>query len=140
MGYLMDTNVLSELRKREKADANVRRWFEQVDEETIFLSVLTLGEIRNGIERIRRRDPSGAAALEAWLLRVESEMAGRILPVTAVIADYWGRLGVPDPVPVIDSLLAATALVHDLTLATRNVADIERCGVKYINPFQAENA
>jgi predicted nucleic acid-binding protein len=140
MGFLMDTNVLSELRKDKKADRNVREWFAQVDGDEIFLSVLTLGEIRNGIERIRRRDIAGANALEIWLHRVETEMVGRILPVTDSIADYWGRLGVPDPLPVIDSLLAATASVHGLTLVTRNVADIERTGVAFTNPFKGEKS
>jgi toxin FitB len=137
MGFLIDTNVLSELRKGEKADINVREWFAQVNGDEIFLSVLTLGEIHNGIERIRRRDIAGANALEAWLHRVETEMAERLLPVTDRIADCWGRLGVPNPLPVIDSLLAATALAQGLTLVTRNVADIERTGVAFINPFQA---
>lgn len=137
MGFLMDTNVLSELRKKNRADVGVVKWFEEADEKALFISALTLGEIRNGVERIRRRDVASAVALETWLVRVEQDMSGRILSVTRDVAEYWGRLGVPDPLPVIDSLLAATALVHDLTLVTRNVNDVERSGVKLINPFSS---
>ena len=135
MGFLIDTNVISELRKGKRADANVRQWFEQADEAAIYISALTLGEIRNGVERLRRRDPASADMLETWLREVEVTMAERILPITPAIADCWGRLGVPDPLPVIDSLLAATALTHGLILITRNVADVERTGVKVTNPF-----
>lgn len=135
MGFLIDTNVVSELRKGKRANAKVRQWFAAVDEGDLFLSVLTLGEIRNGIERLRRRDPTSAATLEAWLTQLTATMRDRILPITPSIADRWGRLGVPDPRPVIDSLLAATALVHDLTLVTRNVTDVEYSGAKLFNPF-----
>lgn len=135
MGFLIDTNVLSELRKKERVNPGVRQWYASVQGESLYLSTLTLGEIRNGIERLRRRDPEASAHLEAWLLKVETDMADRILPVTSAIADRWGRLGVPDPLPVVDALMAATALVHDLILVTRNVADVERTGVRLINPF-----
>ena len=135
MGFLIDTNVVSELRKGKRANARVRQWFAAVDEGDLFISVLTLGEIRNGIERLRRRDPASAATLEAWLTQLTATMRDRILPITPSIADRWGRLGVPDPRPVIDSLLAATALVHDLTLVTRNVTDVEYSGAKLFNPF-----
>lgn len=136
MGFLIDTNVLSELRKRNRANPGVQRWYAGVRGDSLYLSVLTLGEIRNGIERIQRRDPLAAASLETWFLQVEADMAGRILPVTAAIAERWGRLGVPDPLPVVDALLAATALEHGLTLVTRNVADVERTGVPLLNPFE----
>ncbi len=135
MGFLIDTNVVSELRKGKKASAKVRQWFESTAESDIFLSVLTLGEIRNGVERLRRRDPTSAAVLESWLQQLAETTAHRVLPITPAIADRWGRLGVPDPLPVIDSLLAATALVHGLTLVTRNVGDVERTGVPVFNPF-----
>lgn len=135
MGFLIDTNVLSELRKKERANPGVRQWYASVQGESLYLSTLTLGEIRNGIERLRRRDPEASAHLEVWLLKVETDMADRILPVTSAIADRWGRLGVPDPLPVVDALMAATALVHELILVTRNVADVERTGVRLINPF-----
>lgn len=135
MGFLIDTNVLSELRKKERANPGVSRWYAGVAGESLYLSALTIGEVRNGIERLRRRDPAASASLEAWLSKVETDMAGRILPVTTAIADLWGRLGVPDPLPVVDSLLAATALEHDLILVTRNVADVKRTGVRLVNPF-----
>lgn len=91
MSYLIDTNVLSELRKHNNADPNVLRWFEQIKAEELFLSVLTIGEIRNGIERIRRRDMKQATQLEQWLQQVETAMETRILPVTLTIANRWGN-------------------------------------------------
>ncbi len=140
MKYLIDTNVLdtnllSELRKGERGNAQVRQWFAAVDDQDVCISVLSLGEIRNGVERLRRRDPASARMLASWLEQLAATGADRVLPITAEIADAWGRLGVPDPLPVIDSLLAATALVHGLTLVTRNVGDVERTGVPVFNPF-----
>ena len=135
MGYLIDTNVLSELRKQERADPGVARWYAGVRGTDLYLSVLVIGEIRNGIERLRRRDPVAAGHLETWLESVQTDLAARILPVTTEIADRWGRLGVPAPLPVIDALLAATALEHDLILVTRNERDVERTGVQVLNPF-----
>ena len=135
MGFLIDTNVLSELRKQQRANPGVKQWFASVAGDSLYLSVLVIGEIRNGIERLRCRDPIAANNLEAWLLRVETEMAERILPVTSNIADRWGRINSPDPLPAIDSLLAATTLEHDLVLVTRNIADVERTGVRCLNPF-----
>jgi predicted nucleic acid-binding protein len=99
------------------------------------VSVLSLGEVRRGIERLRGRDPRQATSLEGWLHRVSVAFADRILPVTADIADSWGRLGVPDPVPAVDALIAATALVHELTVVTRNERDFLRCGVSVVNPW-----
>jgi len=135
MGFLIDTNVLSELRKKERANPGVQHWFADVAGESLYLSVLVVGEVRNGIERLRRRDPAAADNLERWLTKVQTDMAGKILPVTTNIADRWGRMNAPDPLPVIDSLLAATALEHDLILVTRNVDDVQRTGVKLLNPF-----
>ena len=137
MGFLIDTNVLSELRKKERANPGVQHWFAGVAGESLYLSVLIVGEVRNGIERLRRRDPAAADNLERWLTKVQTDMSGKILPVTTNIADRWGRLNAPDPLPVIDSLLAATALEHDLILVTRNVDDVKRTGVKLLNPFSA---
>jgi len=134
----MDTNVISELRKRDRCDANVARWFDSCPAEEIYLSVLTIGEIRRGIECIRLRDPDAAAALDGWLQRVLAEHDDRILPVEHDAADEWGRLCVPDPLPVIDGLLAATAKVRGMTLVTRNIRDIERTGVSCFNPFLGE--
>jgi toxin FitB len=135
LSYLLDTNVISELRKGERADPNVRAWFSQVAEEEIFLSVLTIGEIRRGVENVRRRDPKSATALDGWLARLGQAHRDRILPVDRATAEEWGRMNVPDPLPVVDGLLAATAKVLGLTLATRNVADVEDSGVEVVDPF-----
>ncbi len=135
MGFLIDTNVLSELRKQQRTNPGVKQWFDSVAGDSLYLSVLVVGEIRNGIERLRYRDPIAANNLEAWLLRVETDMAERILPVTSNIADRWGRINSPTPLPAIDSLLAATALEHNLVLVTRNIVDVERTGVRCLNPF-----
>ncbi len=94
-----------------------------------------MGEIRRGIEGIRRRDPVSATHLDQWFATVQTRSAGRVLLVTPGIADRWGRLNVPDPLPVIDSLLAATALEHGLTLVTRNIKDVKQTGVSLLNPF-----
>jgi toxin FitB len=136
MAYLIDTNVISELRKGERADPRVASWFAGVADEEVYLSALTLGEIRRGTEGIRRRDPGAARALESWLTRVAELHRDRVLPVDRPIAEEWGRIGVPDPPPVVDGLLAATAKVMGLTLATRNVADVARTGVECVNPFR----
>jgi predicted nucleic acid-binding protein len=135
LSYLVDTNVISELRKGERADPAVQAWFASVADEEIFLSVLTVGEIRQGVEWIRRRDPAAATALDRWLDRVVDMHRDRLVPVDRLVAEEWGRMNVPDPLPVIDGLLAATAKITGLTLATRNVADVERTGVDLVNPF-----
>lgn len=135
MSYLIDTNVISELRKGERADPAVTSWFAALADEEVFLSVLTIGEIRRGIESIRRRDPDAASALDSWLGRVYGAHRDRIVEIDQAIAEEWGRLNVPDPVPVIDGLLAATAKVTGLTLATRNTADVARTGVALLDPF-----
>lgn len=135
MGFLIDTNVLAELRKGQRGDPGVRAWFDGVDESSIHVSVIVLGEIRRGTELLRRRDPAAAARLESWLLGLRESLGSRLLPVTGEIADRWGRLGIPDPIPVADGFLAATALVHDLTLVPRNIRDVERTGASLLNPF-----
>lgn len=135
MSYLLDTNVISELRKGERADPNVTAWFADLADEEIFLSVLTIGEIRRGIESVRRRDPDSAAALDRWLALLSEAHADRILPVDRAIAEEWGRMNIPDPLPVVDGLLAATARVLGLTLVTRNVADVKDTGVELVDPF-----
>ena len=137
MAYLVDTNVLSELRKGKRCDKNVAKWFAAVEEEDLFLSVLVIGELQRGVNRIRRRDEEAAAALERWLAKLTGKFEDRILPVTLPIARLWGSFGVPDPVPTVDGLLAATAAYHDLVLATRNAKDVERTGVPTRNPFEA---
>ena len=135
MSYLIDTNVISELRKGERADPVVASWFAGLAEEEVFLSALTLGEIRRGIESVRRRDPAAAEVLEGWLGSISDAHGERVLPVDAAVAEEWGRMNVPDPLPVVDGLLAATAKVAGLVLATRNLDDVHRCGVDLIDPF-----
>ena len=134
-GFLVDTNVLSELRKEARCDPGVRQWFDRVDAGELFISVLVLGEIRKGIELIRLRDPAQARALEKWLLWISSEFEERILAVSENVADRWGRLGLRQPLPVLDGLLAATALVHDLVLVTRDEDGFRQTGVRKLNPF-----
>lgn len=135
MSFLLDTDVISELRKGKRADANVTAWFASVAEEEIFLSVLTIGEIRRGIESVRRRDPNAAAALDRWLALLSEAHGEHVIPVDRAIAEEWGRMNVPNPLPVVDGLLAATARVLGLTLVTRNVADVEDAGAEVLDPF-----
>jgi len=135
--FLLDTNVVSELRKGARADRNVVAWFESLDADDLYLSVLVVGEIRRGIERIRRRDPKSAQALDRWLSALSAGFEDRILPVDRPVAEEWGRMNVPDPLPVVDTLMAATAKVHGLVLATRNVKDVASTGVRTLNPFVA---
>jgi toxin FitB len=132
--FLLDTNVLSEARKP-KGDAGVKRWMKTVAGGDLYLSVLVVGEIRQGIERLRRRDPDQADVFEVWLRRLRQEFAERILDVTAEVAEEWGRMNVADPLPAVDALLAATAKIHGMTLVTRNTNDLRRTGAKLINPF-----
>jgi toxin FitB len=135
MAYLVDTNILSELRKGQRCHQAVGAWFAAVADDELFLSVLVIGEMQRGADRIRRRDPKSANALDRWLGNITATYAERILPVTLAIARLWGSFGVPDPIPTVDGLLAATAVHHELVLATRNVNDVVRTGVQFINPF-----
>lgn len=135
MSYLLDANVVSELRKS-SPDPNVEAWYDGVSSGQLFLSVLTLGEIRLGVERARRKDPAKAALLENWLNRLESAYGDHIVDVDAEIADAWARMSVPDPLPVIDGLLAATAFARNLIFVTRNTSDVNRPGVRLLNPFE----
>jgi toxin FitB len=133
--FLVDTNVISEARKP-NADPNVHSWFRSVSGADLYLSVLVLGEIRQGVERLRRRDPTQAGQYDRWLATLRRDYAERLLPVTTEVAQEWGRLNVPYPLPVVDGLLAATALVHGMTLVTRNISDVARSGVLLLNPFE----
>jgi toxin FitB len=135
LNYLLDTNVISELRKGERANPSVASWFAGVADEEIFLSVLTIGEIRRGAESVRRRDPDSAATLDGWLARLSEAHHDRIVPVDRPIAEEWGRMNVPDPLPVVDGVLAATARILGLTLVTRNTADVEGTGIELLDPF-----
>lgn len=136
MSFLVDTDVISELGKQDRSDPKVRAWFATVADDDLYLSVLVVGEIQQGIERARSRDSDKAEALEKWLSQVKNSFGPRILPVTVSVAEEWGRLNGIRPLPTVDSLLAATANVNGLTLVTRNVADIAHTGVSYLNPFQ----
>lgn len=136
MTYLIDTNIISEIRKGERRDANVAAWYESIDDADLYLSVLVLGEIRKGIERVRPKDPARAGALAKWLSTVRRAFAGRILPVDDAVAEEWGKMNAARPVSTVDGLLAATAKVHRLTLATRNVADVAGLGARVFNPFE----
>jgi predicted nucleic acid-binding protein len=132
--YLLDTNVLSEVR-RPQGDAGVRRWISSVPTEDIYLSVLTLGEVRRGIGLLSRRDSAQAEVYEAWLVTVLRDYADRLLPVDAEAAEEWGRMNLPDPVSIVDGLMAATAKVRNMTFVTRNTSDVARTGVRLLNPF-----
>jgi predicted nucleic acid-binding protein len=134
-GFLLDTNVVSELRRGERADAGVRAWFAQHSTDQLWLSVLVVGELRRGVELLRRRDKRAGTRLGDWLATITSGYGDRIIPITTEVCERWALLNVPDPVPVIDGLLAATALERDLTLVTRNTVDVERTGVALVDPF-----
>jgi toxin FitB len=136
VNYLIDTNVISEVRKGVRCDPYVSAWFSSINDEDIYLSVLVLGEIRRGIERARRSDPAQARALDTWLSTVKQSYGERILPIDQMVADEWGSMGATRQVSAVDSLLAETAKVHRMTLATRNVADVAGLGADVLNPFE----
>jgi toxin FitB len=136
--YLIDTDVISEARKGARANPGVRAFFQKVREEAapLFLSVITVGELRQGVETIRfRGDGLQAERLEQWLNQVTREYAEAILAFDEEIAQVWGRLRVPHPENPLDKQIAATALIYDLTVATRNTAHYSSTGIKLLNPF-----
>lgn len=135
MKFLLDTNVIYEIRKRDKAHPNVVRWVARTPAEKIGTSVLVLAEIRRGIELKRRRDPEQAKSLDRWFSQMRTRLADHVLPIDESVAEAWALLRIPDPLPVIDGLLAATAKVHGLTFVTRNVSDIAGAGVSRLDPF-----
>lgn len=135
MKFLLDTNVISEVRKRDRAHPNVARWVARTPVAQIGTSVLVLAEIRHGIELKRRSDLKQARSLDRWFSQMRTRLGDRVLPVSEPVADAWALMGIPDPLPLIDGLLAATAKVHGLTLVTRNVADIAATGVPVLDPF-----
>ncbi|MGO8834377.1 MAG: type II toxin-antitoxin system VapC family toxin [Roseiarcus sp.] len=136
MSYLIDTNIISEVRKGDRCDPHVSAWYASIADDDLFLSTLVLGEIRKGAELARRKDPDKAAALERWLRRVEAAFDGRVLGVDNAVSDRWGRMSAVRPIPVIDGLLAATAVTNGLTLVTRNDRDIAGLGALVFNPFR----
>jgi predicted nucleic acid-binding protein len=135
MTFLLDTNVLSETRKR-KPDPGVIEWITVTPPDQLRVSVLTLGEIEQGIARVRSRgDREQTALLERWLRETEAGFADRILPVTLPVASAWGREQHGQPLPIVDALIAATARANELTMVTRNVKDFQRSGLQVLNPF-----
>ena len=138
--FLLDTNIVSEVRKGRRSDPNVSNWYAGVGESQLFISSLTIGEIRKGIELARRRhDVDQAESLETWLQAVIHRFSGRILTVGTEEADTWGQISAIRPVPVVDGLLAATAMAHDMILVTRNVSDVEGLGVRVLDPFSGDD-
>ena len=137
MKFLLDTNVISDIRKLDRAHPNVVHWVSRTPVEDIGTSVLVLADIRHGIELKRRSDPEQAKSLDRWFARMRTRLGERVLPIDEPVAEAWARLGIPNPLPPIDGLLAATAKVHGLTLVTRNVADIATAGAPLFDPFAA---
>ena len=136
MTFLIDTNIISEVRKGQRCNAGVASWYAETSETNLFISALIIGEIRKGIEIARHRgDSQQADVLEFWLETVVGRFSSRILPVDASVSNAWGRLYAIRNVPVIDGLLAATAEIHNLTLVTRNISDVRGLGVNLLNPF-----
>ena len=135
--FIIDTNVVSELRKRDRADRNVVDWAGKADPTMFYLSSMTIFEIRYGALQIERRDKVQGQLMLAWLQRdILDAFAGHILPIDAEVAAQCAALHVPDPKPERDAFIAATALVHDLTVVTRNTKDFEAMGVKLLNPWE----
>jgi predicted nucleic acid-binding protein len=135
LNFLLDTNVISEVRKGERCDRNVAAWYSSIQRHELYLSVLVTGEIRKGVERARRRDPARAQIFEQWLAEVAAGFGERILLIDRSVADEWGRISAIRTIPPVDALLAATAKVHGMTLATRNSAHVAGLGALVINPF-----
>jgi predicted nucleic acid-binding protein len=140
MMFVLDTNVVSELRKLRlgKADANVAAWAQSVDAADLFVSAITILELELGVLSIERRDATHGAMLRSWLEQhVLPEFSGRTLPVDTAVAQRCARLHAPDKRGERDALIAATALVHGMTVVTRNVADFKPTGVTLVNPWEA---
>lgn len=137
--YLVDTNVISEARKRSKANKGVQDFFKfvTIERAPVFVSVVTVGELRRGVELIRHRgDTRQAAQLEKWLEKLLVKYQDFILDFDKNVAQLWGRLRVPHPENALDKQIAATALIHDLTVVTRNHKDFTKTGVRTLNPFR----
>jgi predicted nucleic acid-binding protein len=135
VSYLLDTNVISEISKGEQSDQNVSAWYESMKPDSLCISVLVIGEIRAGVEKLRLRQAHRAAAFERQLVLVIDLFADRIIGIDRRIAEQWGRLNARRSRPAVDGLLAATALAHGLTVVTRNSRDFASTGAKVLNPF-----
>lgn len=136
-GYLLDTNVLSEIRKgSQRAQPEVYQWWQGVKDQELFMSVMTLGEIRKGIDRLGARDVAQTLAMERWLDEVKRTFRERLIDVSLAVAERWGKLQAIRSLPEVDALLAASVLEFDLTLVTRNEADFEGLGIRILNPFR----
>jgi predicted nucleic acid-binding protein len=136
MAFLLDTNVLSELRKGHRTNASVTAWYATTDSQELFTSVLVIGEIRQGVEKKRGMDPIFASKLENWLRGIIRDYQSRILAVTLEVGELWGSLCLNQTVSEPDGLIAATALFHNLTLVSRNESDFKPTGVKTLNPWR----
>jgi len=136
--YLIDTNIISEVRKGARCDRDVAAWFESIADADIYLSVLVVGEIRKGIERARPNTPVQASALEQWLTELVRSFTERIMPIDQAVADEWGRMSAKRSLSTIDALLAATSKVNRMTLATRNISDVVNLGVRVLDPFERQ--
>ena len=136
MTYLLDTNVLSEVRKPDR-HPHVAGWLGRVSDQELFVSVLTFGEIRRGIQQLRPRDSAQATVFEDWLADLRQQFADRVLSIDASVAEAWGRITAGRPPPADDGLMAATALVHGFTVVTRDRAPFERLGVPWLDPWSS---
>jgi toxin FitB len=137
MEFLLDTNVVSELRRKRRNDPKVQTWLRSVSSDDLFTSVIVIGEIRRGIEKVRPAHPIFASQLELWLREFQSSYQDRILSITEEIAEFWGSLCPNDPLPEPDGLIAATALHNGMTLVTRNLQHVRRSGVQLLNPWES---
>jgi predicted nucleic acid-binding protein len=135
VSFLVDTNVLSELRKRSRANPSVRGWAETTGWHAFHTSWISIAEMKRGAALARRSDRAQANALEAWIAEIVDELGDRVLPVDRVVCEFWSELMVPDPRPPLDALIAATALAHGLTLVTRNLRDFTPTGVPLLDPW-----
>lgn len=134
MRYLLDTNIVSEISKR-APNTGVLQWFDAAEDTELFISVITIGEIRKGIEQKRRTDPGRAGRLERTLNTIRTDYRGRIVPVSEEVAEEWGRMCMVYPNHAVDNLLSATARIHGMTLVTRNIRDVEIHDISCLNPF-----
>lgn len=135
MSYLIDTNIISEVRKGERCDTHVSAWYASIADEDLFLSTLVLGEIRKGIELARPRDAGKAVALERWLREVETAFGARVLGIDNAVPDQWGRMSAIRPVPVIDGLLAGNSIGQWLDAGDAQRSDVVGLGATVLNPF-----